>query len=916
MNNRRLIDAIGPGERNRADDLASFGGRLQRATGLDPWLGHSWSMARFPEARTADGYMPGFGGAVRGLQIAAGLYPDGIVRADGPTERTVHALLDRPRGGRPIGAAEIYGTARSAGAGRKAGPDDAGADAAGEAAGTAAAGSGGAGRDAGMVPPPRIRRPVGRGGVNAPDDLLQAQRNLARIGFAPPVRGIGEPAAARRAAVRAGLRAFQQARGLTATGRMVPGDETERRLLHQIRRQQRRLKEAWQADTGRAAADLGEEAAGADAAGPDTGTGTPAGSVAARTLGARYTGERVERARAAAWAETLDRMKGAAAAATASALADAATAPADGSAAAAPAAMEKAPAGQPAGKPSAAQPGPRIDRARRREAARRAAQAEARKKVEEKARRAREDAAQARADQRFSDLIGRDGTRLSAGEFRALAFQVAEETGLMPSGAMAWSADLESRIAMALTRHESRTEDTALNERDRRLLLEGYAYLDRLRAIGRARPHAWRAISQRARALAGVFDATGQGTAPRTDDERVAAMVHLARDLRKRREESRPEYLWIAGELIRLTPGIGEVVSVFDAIEAFGKARRAEAAGNADQAAKFRTEAALHLIAAIPVAGRAVKVLRTAARTFGPKTGRLLGRIAAQIERKTASRSRGKGDAGRSGQSKPGRVPIGNAVVQLERFGLRIPNLDKTVSRRVLARMLNLKRTVGPNPTLEQVFGNILQEVPKATRTKLTGKLPNLIGEAGELTVVRLLNRAGADDAVAMQRLFKVGDTKFRFDLVTGYSLNVRKGLLGNRVIPIKKTNGKKLGADPKTGPKADPTQNQKVAHADISKGNAASTSSRNQPSIEVDEAVFLRLDFRELDLPTVKKVFRKNLEKDNILNATQIDQVVKNLEAFHKLSGSGFSLTAGEAFAFAILSAAIIKAAEQEAGE
>ena len=73
MYNYPLAHGIGPGERNDKDDLAGFGRGLERATGLDPWLPHAWPMAAFPEARTSDGYMPGFGGALRGFQIDAGL---------------------------------------------------------------------------------------------------------------------------------------------------------------------------------------------------------------------------------------------------------------------------------------------------------------------------------------------------------------------------------------------------------------------------------------------------------------------------------------------------------------------------------------------------------------------------------------------------------------------------------------------------------------------------------------------------------------------------------------------------------------------------------------------------------------------------------------------------------------------------
>ena len=100
MHDYSLARGIGPGERNDKDDLAGFGRGLERATRLDPWLPHAWPMAAFPEAHTSDGYMPGFGGALRGFQIDAGLYPDGVARPGGPTERALSGA--RPGSGRQV----------------------------------------------------------------------------------------------------------------------------------------------------------------------------------------------------------------------------------------------------------------------------------------------------------------------------------------------------------------------------------------------------------------------------------------------------------------------------------------------------------------------------------------------------------------------------------------------------------------------------------------------------------------------------------------------------------------------------------------------------------------------------------------------------------------------------------------------
>ena len=230
-----LTHGIGPGERNDRHDLAGFGRGLERVTGLDPWLPHVWPMAAFPEAHTSDGYMPGYGGALRGFQIEAGLYPDGVARPGGPTENTLAATLDSGRTGRRISADEVYrGAPPGTGRASLRRPADGGAKAAlqirklthrtdGPDAGNRnAKGAGGRTRPPiPTVPPPGIRRSVGAGGVNDHDDLLQAQRNLARLGYTRPVGGIGESTESRSVAVQNGLRAYQEAKGLK--GRRADG---------------------------------------------------------------------------------------------------------------------------------------------------------------------------------------------------------------------------------------------------------------------------------------------------------------------------------------------------------------------------------------------------------------------------------------------------------------------------------------------------------------------------------------------------------------------------------------------------------------------------------------------------------------------------------------------------------------------
>ncbi|MDE0718521.1 MAG: hypothetical protein OXH64_11350, partial [Rhodospirillaceae bacterium] len=158
------------------------------------------------------------------------------------------------------------------------------------------------------MPPPGIRQSVGAGGVNDRGDLLQARRNLARLGYAPRIAGIGEPDGG-LAAVQNGLRAYQQAKGLKTDARMNPGGATEQALHRQIGRQQKRL-------IAQVAKDAAEAAVKLSAGGWSGNAGAIGGpeSVAARTLGARMTGAKVEAQQRQAYAEALDRMKRAGAA--------------------------------------------------------------------------------------------------------------------------------------------------------------------------------------------------------------------------------------------------------------------------------------------------------------------------------------------------------------------------------------------------------------------------------------------------------------------------------------------------------------------------------------------------------------------------------------------------------------------------
>ena len=924
-----LAHGIGPSERNDRDDLAGFGRELERATGLDPWLPHAWPMAAFPEAHTSDGYMPGFGGALRGFQIAAGLYPDGVARRGGPTERALAAALNPDRGGRSISADEVYRGAPPGAATVPAGrPADGGVKAAvqlqklGHRAATAGArdrqhgggngskSSGGASRPpVATVPPPRIRQPVGAGGVNAHGDLLQAQRNLARLGYASPVAGIGEPPAARLAAVQAGLRAYQEAKGLKTDGRMTAGGETERLLYRQVQKQQENLKKQADADAKQAAKDLIAGRTNGANAGPE--------STAARNLGARMTGAKVEAQQREAYAETRDSVKRVAAGAK------------DGSGAEA-----GANAGVDRKRPQGVAAHPLV-RSRVRRAEQRAdAQKQAAHRAKEAAQKAAYDADQEKSNDLLRDRIGTDALSLTPERERKLALEVAGEAGSLPSASTGWFDELGQDVERAQGRSLTGNGDTAHSAQDGRTLLEGYAYLERVRALVEAKPHNWLGVTPRWRALAAVVESLEKDRSPKTDEERVALMVRAGRRLDDLYRKSRGEHLRLIGDFMSFVPGPGEAIALVQGFDAFLDGERAAAAGRAGEAEKLRVEAAILFATAIPGAGRLVKLLHKAAKSLGAKTGRSLTALAERVKKRTQAKDGGGSDgasaagngqaspagkrekdrsdstaAGESTSLKPGAAPK-DTILKLERWGYRIPGLDKAVSQRVVARMMEAKRTVGKNPTFDDIFEEVVRDLPEATQKTLRASFSNYLGAAGEMNLVFLLGKAGAKNIERTSRRFEVEDTTFAFDVLTDSALRVRKGPLGKRAVPVRKSSGMKTGTDSKLGPESDPSKNQRKAHADIEEGKVAKAVT-DPEQVRVDQAAFLRQDFRELHLPAIQAGFRESLERQNLLTGAQIEQVMQNLAAYHKLSRSGVSVTAGEVFAFTIMSVAMMKALE-----
>ena len=975
MHDYSLAHGIGPGERNDKDDLAGFGRGLERATRLDPWLPHAWPMAAFPEAHTSDGYMPGFGGALRGFQIDAGLYPDGVARPGGPTERALAAALDPDRGGRSISADEVYRgappgtttvpTGRPADSGVKAAAElrklaqrAAAAGAPNSRDGGKSSSNGGAGASrppVATVPPPRIRQPVGKGGVNAHGDLLQAQRNLARLGYAPPVAGIGETLAARSAAVQAGLRAYQEAKGLKTDGRMDPDGATERQLHRQIQAQQKILKSQMVADAKRAANDLAEGGASGGAA-----------STAARTLGARMTGAKVEAAQKQAHAEALDRMKRGMADATARSGAEAgapataatgSVAKADGEiridefpgAGTAPVPANGTPveakagtggnrsaagrdlhtADTPAspGKPADATAGAEknrpqgiaahpIVRARMRRAEQLAeARERAAQRAKEAAQKAAYDADQEKSNDLLRDRIGTDALSLTPERERKLALDVAVEAGSLPSASTGWFDELGQDVERAQGRSLTGNGDTAHSAQDRRTLLEGYAYLERVRALVEAKPHNWLGVTPRWRALAGVVESLEKGESPKTEDERVALMVRAGRRIDENFRQSRGDSLRLIGEFMSFVPGPGEAIALVQGIDAFLDGERAAAAGRSDEAEKLRVEAAILLATAIPGAGRLVKLLHKATKSLGAKTGRSLTALAERVKK------RGQGKAGRDRPRSPasrrkknteddGKVPVpGPWKLWLEQRLIDVPGLKQDTAQKMLFRITRRRSGLGRNPNVEQVFDGVLPELTRSRRRKIRKKYRRMFGPAGEHHLVWLMNTAGDASARHTNRHFRADGIRFGADARSTYKYEVARK---NRLAPnFRKPEGT-IG-EHKGGVGAHLTGPQGEAHSRMAEEFPAIAVTDD--AIQAQHVMVARSDFHEYNLRQIKNIIVDDLGIGKNLNPKQIDRVMQNVTELHKASMPSRALKFGSVMAFVMISAAVM-AAHSDSGQ
>ena len=774
MYNYSLNSGIGPGERNDKHDLADFGRGLERATGLDPWLAHSWTMAAFPEAHTSDGYMPGFGGALRGFQIAAGLYPDGVARSGGPTERTLRAALDTNRVGRRIDADEVYrGAPPGTVSAEPDRPADGGAKAAakirkpahrkgGSEAGNGNAKGKGSGRSAiPTVPPPGIRRSVGAGGVNVHDDLLQAQRNLARLGYAPPVAGIGEPTEARSVAVRNGLRAYQQTKGLKADGRMDPGGATERAVHRQIGVQQKRLK-------GQLAKDAAEAAAHLSAGARSGSSGAPGGpeSVAARTLGARMTGAKVEAQQREAYAEARDRMKRAGAGAAAGASAG-------------PGKLASTAAGEGV-EAGGARPLTNADRAITRAFSRRDA---LRAKALERA--------ETRKHGGLGDIEHEAG--------RHDRFNVVHGYRLPKS-----TADLYFRILKSNPNSADR-----IREDIRRAPLGKF---------------------QKSRLYLLLSERLQRPNRPLSPDRAKRYLPYLT---------------------------------------------------NTERSIERLREDMSTLVAGTILTGR-------------PLSGR--NRVASSEKRRRSSTDTHFAE-----------------VLEIERLGVEIPGVKRSITRRILARRLAPARRVAPRPPFEVVFAGATDGIPAAGLRRLRGSYSGLIGAGGEASLQKHLRVAGVRNVQIARRRFEAGGERFDSDFILQHRFIPRK--IGRRTeyVLVRNYPGDNAILDVKTGPNAGPRKNQRIGHAATSEDNPAITISRRAEVIEAKYAQFLKQGFHETHLASFQQGAREFLARQGVLSSGQIDRVMNNLAVFHQASGTIQPISIAQAIAFMQISAGLMAERRKE---
>ena len=311
----------------------------------------------------------------------------------------------------------------------------------------------------------------------------------------------------------------------------------------------------------------------------------------------------------------------------------------------------------------------------------------------------------------------------------------------------------------------------------------------------RDKAHNWLGVTPRWRALAGVAESLEKEGRPKTDDARVALMVRAGRRLDELSRKSRGAHLRLVGDLIGFVPGPGEALALIQGIDAFLDGERAAAAGRTGEAEQHRVQAAILFATAIPGVGRLVGLLHKAAKSLGAKTGRSLTALAERVKKRgqgtdgrgsdgasaagdgqatpTGRRESDRSDrtaAGNDASPKAGDVPK-DSILKLERWGYGIPGLDKAVSRRVLARMMEAKRTVGNNPKFDDIFKQVVRGLPDDVQDKMRASFSNYLGAAGEKNLVFLLTKSGSEGSRANKSALRCKRHDIRVRCPNGFRL-------------------------------------------------------------------------------------------------------------------------------------------------
>lgn len=875
-----LTNGIGLGLPNTADDLASLGGRLERATGLTPWMtGTDTGPARnhFAEAGTADEYTPAFGGAIRGFQIQAGLDPDGIALPGGPTERALDATLNS--GG--AAADDVYGFASAETGGgaariahRPTRPKDGGARRASAIRDTAqkseirglSAGAGIDGKAAiPIVPPPAIRQPVGRGAANASGDRLQAQRTLSRVGFAPRVT---EQSATGKA-ISNGLRAYQQAKGLKADGLMKPGGPTERRLHKQIKSQQQALKQNWAEEVDRV---IAEARAGIDGT-EGVNTTDSAKTLAARRIGAKLDAQRTETLKAVA--------KGVNQRAAIIPVADGPEPGTDARDGITRAQDRKRPLADRKPDPGSAEE---------------AANAEERRK-RNRTLDARTQSGQPGAFRPVFDTVRKahlwikdnKGSPQSREEAKRMVGRAAIKAGLQVP-------DQNALIALVDRKDFASKPLAATNDEIYRRLAGGKTPAE----AAHERKAALEAAEMRKHAGLGDVE-------HRADKESRFAVIaghrlpKVTATLYFRILKARKEDATALHHQISRAP-LGK----------FQKSRlRLMLNEKTSGDGKFPKERAESFLPTLSERERRVEKLRSSAAHFMPGAGFAHGlRGRPGFGKRPTTAAQADLHANRKRESSADRPQ--DHILQQERLLLSIPGVRRATSQKILNRMMDMKRNVGRNPSVDDILRGALDDLPVASQKRVKAAVRSFLGRGGEYSVIKLLQMAGAEGAVHTNRLFYVTAVRFGFDGLMNWRIRRADGT-SKRVKLVKNEAGMSTGVEVKTGSGAALTPNQRVGHKAINKKDRVANSVTDDDPVTVNRAEMLRQDFHETNLKELQRSFREGFKRQGLLSPEQVDQVMKNLAILHKLSRSEKGISTAEVIAFTIMSAALVAGADKE---